>query len=117
MLTPGATRSIAGDVVDHDATWSVSSVAPTVSTCAYPAGYVGGLPCSPEFPEAATTRHPWWKAVRIACSSCGSPRVLPKLRLMTPGQCCAAAWIPWAATKSSTLNDGLASQLWRTACG
>src|SRR5262245_16870935 len=117
MCVPGATRSSVGDVVENDTTSSRSFVAPTLSTCGYAEGYVGGLPCSPELPEAATTRQPWWNAVRIACSISGSRRLLPQLRLITPGQCCAAARMPEAATGSRMTNVGLASHAWSTACG
>ncbi len=42
---------------------------------------------------------------------------LPKLRLITVGQCCAAVSMPTAALKLTMLLTGLASQISSAACG
>ena len=42
---------------------------------------------------------------------------LPKLRLITVGQCCAAVSMPTAALKLMMLLTGLASQISSAACG
>src|SRR5439155_21405718 len=100
MLTPGATTSSPAPVVENDATLSFSSLAPTVKTCGHDAGNVVGLPLSPELPDAATTRQPLLTALRSAFCSCGSGSVLPKDRLITAGQCAAAASMSVIAVKS-----------------
>src|SRR4051812_5164952 len=118
MSTPGATTSSPAPVVEKVATLSFSSVAPTVKTCGHDAGNVVGLPLSPELPDAATTRQPAPTALRIAPSSCGSGSVLPKLRLITAGQCVAAASRSTIAVKSvMPRRSGLASQTCSAADG
>ena len=75
------------------------------------------MPWKAPFPAAATTRQPLWNAVRTAFSSSGSRFVPPKLMLITPGQCCAPAMIPWIAPLSVICISGLASKLSKIACG
>ena len=65
-------------------TASVWSVAATVRTCGYAPGKFG-WPVAPSLPADATTRQPLWNASSTAASSCGFGWVLPKLRLITPG--------------------------------
>src|SRR5713226_540329 len=90
MSTPGAATSTLGAAVENDVTWSLSAVAATVNTCGHEAGYVVGLPDSPSFPAAATTRQPLWNAVRIASWSSGSGVLPPKLRLIPRGSALAS---------------------------
>src|SRR5437879_5361816 len=118
MSKPGAATSVEGDEVEKEVTASFSSVAATVKTCGHEAGKVGGLPTSALLPAAATTRQPLCTAVRIASWICGSGDVLPKLRLMTPGQCCAAARMPVTTVRSlMPRTSGLASKSCSAALG
>ena len=118
MSTPGAERSTLCPTVENDATRSFSSVAATVKTCGHEAGNVAGLPESPLFPAAATTRQPLCTAVRMASWSSGSGVVLPKLRLITPGQRFAAVRIPPIAELFVIpRRSPLASQTWSVALG
>jgi hypothetical protein len=55
-----------------------------------------GLPSSPEFPEAATTRLPSFTAWAIAASMPASGWPEPRLRLITDRPAFAAATIPAA---------------------
>src|SRR5258708_33020470 len=117
MSTPGAEMSTYGPVLENGATWSFSSVAPTVKTCGQAAGYVAGLPASPKFPDAATTRQPLRTAVRMASCNSGAGVALPKLRLITPGQWLAAVRIPSIAELFAMPGAALASQTWSAAVG
>jgi hypothetical protein len=63
---PGAARSTQSPELEKGSAASRSSVAPTVSTCGYDAGYTSGLPSSPLFPAAATTMQPARTAAKIA---------------------------------------------------
>ena len=118
MSRPGAARSTQSPELVNGSAASRSSVAPTVNTCAYEAGYVCGFPSSPLLPAAATTRQPARTAVRIASSTSGCGSVPPKLRLITAGQCFAAVTMPCAAEMPSMpLAPRPASHSSSVACG
>src|SRR5438067_11987831 len=118
IAAPGAETSRAGDALENGATASFWSVAATVNTCGEEAGYAAELPRRPLFPTDATTRQPLCTAVRIASFTSASKELPPKLRLITPGQCCAAARMPWlAATSLMSPGAGLASKSCSAAVG